>query len=248
MGVLALSRVVPSLIESMMSTFASVFTPEFTMLYAKNEMENLVKAIRRSIKILGIVVNVPIASLVVFGQVFFRLWVPTQDARLIQIMKIVSFFAFVFAGATNSLFSVFIVTNRLRTNSLLVLLTGALNVVIVIFLLKFTELGLLAIAGVSTILITLRNLSFTVPYGAIYIGLPWSTFFPEVGKSVAGFMLISAMGLLIKEVATVNSWLSLIVAVLVTSSAGLLINLFVLLNASERRRAFEILKKGLPGS
>ncbi len=248
MGVLALSRVVPSLIESMMSTFASVFTPEFTMLYAKNEMENLVKAIRRSIKILGIVVNVPIASLVVFGQVFFRLWVPTQDARLLQILSIVSVFAFVFAGATNSLFSVFIVTNRLRTNSLLVLLTGALNVVIVIFLLKFTELGLLAIAGVSTILITLRNLSFTVPYGAIYIGLPWSTFFPEVGKSVAGFMLISAMGLLIKEAATVNSWLSLIVAVLVTSSAGLLINLFVLLNASERRRAFEILKKGLPGS
>jgi len=243
MGVLALSRVIPSLIESMMAAFASVFTPEFTMLYAKNEMKNLTGAIRRSIKILGLVVNVPVAVLIAFGQVFFRLWVPTQDAGLLHILSVISVFAFVFAGATNSLFSVFIVTNRLRTNSLLVLLTGLLNVVIVILLLKYTELGLLAIAGVSTILITIRNLAFTVPFGAIYIGLPWHSFFPEVGKSVAGFSVIMVLGLLIQKAATIDSWYSLLIAAFVTSAAGFAFNLLVLLNASERRRAFDIVKK-----
>ncbi len=245
MGVLALSKTIPTFIESLVATMASVFSPEFTMLYARNEKAELEKAIRRSIKILGMLVNIPIAILVAFGPAFFRLWVPSQDARLLQTLSVIAVFAFVFAGATNSFFSLFIVTNRVKANSLLVLLTGILNVAIVLVLLKFTELGLLAIAGISTILITVRNLAFTVPYGAICIGLPWPTFFPEVGKSVAGFAMVSIIGLAVRNAASLDSWLTLALATGITALVGFILNLYVLLNPRERSRFFDLVKKGL---
>lgn len=243
MGVLALSRTIPMFIESMVSSLASVFSPEFTMLYAQGDSLNLVKSIIRSIKILGIIVNIPIALIMIYGKDFYKLWVPSQNAQLLHILSIIGISAYVFSGATNSIFSIFIVTNKLRTNSLLVLLTGFLNVVIVIFLVKYVGFGLITIAGVSSVLISVRNLSFTVPYGAKYLDLSWKTFFPYVGKSVVGFILITFLGYFIKRVFTIDSWFTLLGVSLLTALIGFILNLMILLNRYERNQIYEIFKR-----
>ena len=247
MGVLALSRIIPTFIESMVSSLASVFAPEFTMLYAQNDTTSLVKSIKRSIKILGITVNIPIAILFSFGPIFFKLWVPSQDAHLLHLLSMISVFAYVFSGATNSFFGVFLVTNNLRTNSLLVLLTGLLNVLTVFVLLKITNLGLYAIAGISTIFITVRNLTFTIPFGAKYIGLPWYTFFPDVIKSVTSFSILAILGYSIQKIVTIDSWASLLVFSLLLGMVGVVINFYMLLSLNERSQIYSILKRKIFG-
>lgn len=234
MGTLALSKTIPTLIVTLVGVIASVFIPDFTILYSKEKTDELVKSIKQSMKILGIIINIPIAVLVVFGEDFYRLWVPNQDPKLLQVLSIIAILTLVISGPINSLYGVFTVTNRLKTNALVLVLTGVVNVVVVFVLLKSTNLGIYAIAGVSTVLGIIRNLVFTAPYGAKYLGLKWTTFYPEVVKSVIAFCFITALGLLVDSIISVNSWISFFSVAAITGVLGLLLNSMIILKKQER--------------
>ena len=119
------------------------------------------------------------------------------------------------------------------------------NVGIVFVLLKTTTLGLYAIAGVSSLLSIVRNLIYTVPCGAKYIGCPWHTFYPEIGKSVLSVTVVGCIGFVIKGVFNVQSWQSLCFGAMATAFVGLLLNYLLVLNGNERKYIRGKLKKRL---
>jgi len=140
---------------------------------------------------------------------------------------------------------VFTVTNRLKTNAILLVLTGVLNIGIVFVLLKVTNLGIYAIAGVSTVLSIGRNLGFTAPFGAKYLGLPWYTFFPEIFKSIMSFVVATVIGFSITYFRVVDSWVALFIFGGLTGLLSLAINIMVILNKQERNYLINIIKQRL---
>lgn len=244
MGVLAVASTIPTLILLLIGVIAGVFMPDFTILYAQKKMEELIISIKRSMKILGIIINIPVAIIVAFGQEFFSLWVPTQDANLLQSLAIISLLIVVISGPINSLYGVFTVTNKLKLNAIVLVTTGVLNIIIVYILLQTTNFGIYAIVGVSVAIGIIRNLIFTAPFGAKYLGLKWNTFFPEIIKSVIGFILITIIGLMFSYFFTIQTWLAFCVFAGLTAFLGVLINMMTLLSKSERRYFIEKLKRG----
>ena len=103
MGIMSLSKTVPSLISGILSSIVGVFSPDFTILYAQNNKEELLNSIHRSMKIMGAFINVPIVILIVCGEEFFRLWQPTQDAQLLQQLFILNIGCLIFSGGINCL-------------------------------------------------------------------------------------------------------------------------------------------------
>lgn len=235
MGKLALAKTLPTLIVSLVVVMTGVFVPDFTILYATKKTEDLVTSIKTSMKILGIVVNVPVAMLVVFGKELFMLWVPNQDYRVLHILSIISIITIVISGPINSIYCIFTVTNKLKTNAWILLSTGVINIIVVIILLSTTSYGVYIIAGVSTIMGIVRNLVFTVPFGAKYLGLKWTSFYPEVFKSVIGTMIIIAIGCCVNYIVSIESWGSLFVCGGITSIIGVVVNLILILNREERK-------------
>jgi len=242
MGTLAIAKTFPSLTISLVGIIAGVFMPDFTRLFALNKSEDLLKAIKNSMKLLGIVISLPLAILVSFGYDFFSLWVPTQDARLLQILSILTIATIIVSGPINSIYGIFTVTNKLKANSMILIFTGLLNVAIVFILLKTTSLGLYAVAGVSSVLGILRNLFFTAPFGAKYLDLKWYTFFPEIAKAVIAFLIASSIGLSINYFFDVNDWFGLFLFAGITAILGLLVNTFVILDKQEREHAIYLIK------
>jgi O-antigen/teichoic acid export membrane protein len=234
MGILALAKMVPNHITTMVVTISAVFTPEFTIYYAQGRKKELVVALKRSMKILGIIANMPIAILVAYGYQFFSLWVPGQDARLLQILSVITVGAMVISGPINSIYGIFTVTNRLRVNALLLVFSGLLNIVVVIFLVQNTNWGLFAVAGVSTVLNLLRNLLFTAPFGARYLDLPWNTFFPEIARGILAFLVVIVIGLGMEQLIPGTNWSGLVLSVAATAGLGLVANAFLMLTRSER--------------
>ncbi|MDF2608472.1 MAG: Na+-driven multidrug efflux pump, partial [Bacillales bacterium] len=135
----------------------------------------------------------------------------------------------------NSIYGVFTVTNKLKTNAIVLLTTGVLNVAIVFLLVRTTNLGIYAIAGVSTVLSIIRNLVFTVPYGAKYLGLKWTTFYPEVFKSILGFIIITGLGFSINHLVEIESFVSFFLFAGLTGVVGLVLNSLIVLSNSERK-------------
>ena len=132
--------------------------------------------------------------------------------------------------------------NKLKLNSILVLVNGLINIVLVAILLKFTNLGIFAIAGVSSLTLIIKSLVFVVPYGAKCLGLKWNTFFAEVFKCVL-YVAISVVfsGLIISFI-NLSSWFGLIMKASIVLILSLLIGFLLFLNRNEKRIIIERIK------
>ncbi|MEQ8154209.1 MAG: oligosaccharide flippase family protein [Clostridiaceae bacterium] len=245
MGILAIAKMVPNMINNILNTMISTFIPNLTELYAQNRKQELVKYIKQSMKIIGMLINIPIAGLIAYGDVLFTLWFPKQDAHLLQILSIMTIFPWAIMGQATIIHNVFTIVNKIKLNSILVCLTGLLNVLVVFILLKTTTLGLFAIAGVSSIFSIIRNLVYTVPFGAIYIKCKWYTFFSEIIKSVLSVTTVSIVGCLLKTLMPTYSWLNLFLFAALTTIFGLIFNCMLVLNKNDRIFLYGLIIKKL---
>ena len=100
-------------------------------------------------------------------------------------------------------------------------------------LLKTTNLGIYAVAGVSTILNIIRAIVFAAPYGAKLLNLKWYTFFPDIIKSVLSVIILSILFYVTKIIMPVNSWFNLIISGGVAGTLGFILNIFLFLNKED---------------
>lgn len=245
MGVLSISGTVSAIIHSVLMSVASVFDPDLTKGFANKSHDQMMKTLSQSIKILGILIAVPLAGLAVFGDIFYKLWMPMQDARELQILSVLKVMTLVFTGSTASIHEIFIVTNKLKLKTMVSLITAILSFCITLILVNTTELGLYAVAGVSTSLGILQNYCFTFLYAAKIMKQKWDTFYRLSLRSVFCFCLNSLIFLIIKNLVVVNNWFVFIIVCILCGILGLLANAYIVLKKSERAIFFNKIKSKL---
>lgn len=247
MGILSLAKTVPNLIYSLMGSIVGVFTPDFTIMYAQKKFKELVAEVKQSMKIMGVVTNLPVVILIVCGKDFFKLWQPTQNPEQLQLLSIITVACLIFSGSVNCLYNIFTVVNKLKLNSIIVLIHGVLSTIIVFILLKSTSFGIYAVAGVSTTLGILRILAFTVPYGARCLGQKWYTFYIDVFKPVLFTILASGVCVCVLKNYPSGGWLLLCGKSIITVTISVLIGYYAIFSKRERNvvssRIIEKLKK-----
>lgn len=242
MGTLALAKTVPLFITTTMGVFAGVFMPQFTILFAQNDHDGLIISVKKSMKIMSVILSLPISLLVVFGDIFYSLWVPNEDSTYLQILSIITVATTIIAGSINCIYNIFTVTNKLKANALWVIASGFLNIILVLMLLETTSYGLYIVAGVSTIISIIRNLAFTVPYGAKYLNVRWTTFYPEILKSILCVIVVTMLGLLLRYFINVESWFGLLLSCGLIGLLGLVSNCLLILNKNERMNIINVVK------
>jgi hypothetical protein len=184
---------------------------------------------------MGLLVNIPIALLFVYGKEFYVLWLPNSDFQSIYLLTSISLATIVVSGSLNPLYGVFTVTNRLKVNSISVILSGLIAFSISLVLLNFTNLGVYSIVISSGIVGILRNLVITLPLSAKYLGLKWHTFYIDLGKGLMTLFVALVVGIFIKSFFEISSWLILFFNFGATSLIAFVINLFIILTKSERQ-------------
>ena len=83
MGVLSISKTIPTAINGIVGNIVSIFSPNFTILYAQKKNDELLKNIKQSMKIMGVITNIPVIVLIICGKDFYALWQPTVDASVL---------------------------------------------------------------------------------------------------------------------------------------------------------------------
>ena len=233
-GDYALVKVIPNFMYSFLAMLSGTFMPNFNILYAKGEFERLKQELQKSIKIVGYIVCIPLGFLLVFAKEFFSLWVPSSDAGFLAGLSFLTIIPMIFGASINPVFGVFTITNKLKVPSLVLLGAGILNTAAIFILLKTTSLGIWAIPLVGAIQHALRNFFFSPTYAAYCLNLKWYTFYPNIFKCCVGLGITAIAGLLVKHCMPSNSWGLLIAqGVLVALIAGA-INMFIVLNKSDR--------------
>jgi len=236
MGILALSKMIPTMIQGLNWQIGITFAPQITIRYAKGDIDSIVPELRRACKISAIIGTIPLAGLVVFGKEFFTLWVPSQDADLLQTLSLLACFAFLIVSGIQPIGNVFVTVNKFKQAALAIIISGIINVVIVLACLKFTDLGLYAITGVNTIITIIRDIVYTAPFAARYLGIKWNALFFGFGYAITGSLIVSLIGFVVKLVVKPDRWLTFIACCAVTGIVGLLANAFLIFSKDERKR------------
>ena len=166
MGVLAISATLPAIIRSIFSSVSTSFTPDLTKLYAEHRYYEMSVEVKKSFRLMNLVLIVPLAGLTIFGADFYALWQPTQDANQLHILSTIKVFTLVFTAGLASVHEIFTIANKLKAQSLATLVSGICNIIAVLIIVNTTDLGIIAIAGVPVVMDLIRNFAFTIPYAS----------------------------------------------------------------------------------
>ena len=246
MGIISVSKTIPNTILNAFGTITSVFTPELTISYAKKDIEAMKHQLLFAVKLLGIFSALPIAILFAYGDVFYTLWVPEQNATLLHYLTCVSVLGLCISLPLEPLWNIFTVTNKVKNSSLFLFINSALTIIIVFILLNIFEnpiTRMFIIVGVSICFSIIRSLTFLPLYGAKCVNIKLTTFYPTIFKNLLVIAISTLISLGIKHLIEVNSWLTLIIAAILTCIISIIISTFITINKNDRIKIEEMIKR-----
>lgn len=238
MGVLSITKTIPMVILSVFALLSSCFAPEWTELYAKKQIDKLKDELLKSIRILGIFSSIPLTILYVYGDVFYKLWLPGEDNHLLYLLTIFSTIGMICALPQESLWNIFTITNKVKKSSLNLLYNSILIISIVfigIYFAKSDITKLFILASTRTIIGLIRVLTFLPIYGAKCLNLKRNTFYRPIIMNVLSILILSILSFIIKRFLLESTWSSLCISIMLTSIIGMIINSYLVLTSSDRK-------------
>ena len=236
MGLLSIANTVPHCIDNLITTIANIFTPRFTILYAKDNTDLLVEETKFSSKIMSFLMTAPLAGFIAFGNKFYTLWQPTKspdEITIIQILSVLVCISYLFTCHTRSLSSLFTVCNKLKASVLISLVCGVLTVIIVLLLIHFTPLGVYAIAGVSSVFIGLKAIVFVPLYAAHILKIKLTTYYRSIFRGWFCFAVVITMFIFINSFVHANSWISFLLLCVASGLAGYAVSVPLIFSRKE---------------
>lgn len=245
MSALSNAKYVPTAISGLMGTIVGVFSPQITIAYAKGDKKQLVEIIKSSNRIMIFMMSIPIAFVTAYGDIFFSLWLTERDPHEMHMLALLGMGVLYVSMSIQVLYHVFIITKKVKANSIVMIVSGVLSTTIVFILLETTNLGLYAIAGVSTVLGLLRNLIFTPIYASKCLELKWNTFYSDIFTGLLSIACISVVAFASRFVFTIDSYLSLIGVGIIVGIIALIMNFFIILKKDDRKLVLDkVLRRG----
>jgi len=236
MGVISLTLMIPNYVRQIFAQLSSSFAPQLTKDFAQNNLMKIQDEISKSIKIFSILVIPVLTVLFVYGDVFFSLWVPSQNAKLLQWLTIAGCSEFVINMPFESFWNVFTVTNKIKGSSIYFLVNSAVVFVIVVCCLSLcddTITKMYIIVAVRNVFSIIRGLFFLPIYSAHCLQLPWYTFYPRIIKPLSGILFTLALALCMRNIYLPLSWSAFILNSILVAIASLVVGVVLVLNRSE---------------
>ena len=162
---------------------------------------------------------------------------------MIQMLSILSLLPYIVSACNYSLFILDTVTNKLRRPVIATLSISILSTVTTILLLKYTNLGIYAVAGVSSIYWIFKVVIFNNINAAKNLRIKWNAFFGQFIKNSACLVLVMLIFQIIKMPFQINSWFKLAMVAIMAAIIGYIIAFIFLFSRQEKRNIKTIIMK-----
>lgn len=244
MGLVAVSKTIPSAIIQLATTVNNNFSPSITQSWAQGDTEGVMRELRMAMKISIVIVSVPIVTFCSIGVSFYSLWQPTLNPIVLTILSVLGCLSFMIFAGTQILYNVFTASNHLKVNSLSFVLMGVLNVGFVYLGLKYyPQYGMYIIVGTSTFLTIIRQLIIILPYTAKLLNQHWAIFYKDIVQTLVCCTLNGILSFLIIKLCPINGWLSFLFDGTVIALLATLLEGYLLLNKNERTKVLQLIRK-----
>lgn len=251
MNLLSYAKMIPTQLLSLIAMIAGTFAPMMTLAYGKNDMKAFVRETDFAIKLCGFLCSIPIIGLLVFGEDFFTLWLRSlsiDEVHEVAILSALTILPQFFSVYIYPLYSVNTITTKLKIPVLVSTMIGIANVIIVFVLVNTTELGVYAVAGVSSVLALGRILLFAPTYAAHSIRQPLHVFYKPLLRGMLNSLVIGTAFGLIRYMSDFTGWFDFILVCAFAAVIGYILSFFIVFERDERRRLKEKVLRRIGGS
>lgn len=246
MNLLSYAKMIPIQLTSLISMIAGLFAPQMTVAFASGDKQKFINETNFAIKICGFLCSVPIIGLIVFGENFFGLWLralTVEEVKIVTILSILTILPQLFSVYIYPLYTVNSVTTKLKTPVMVSLALGIVNVILVFVLVKITSWEIYAVAGVSSVISTVRILVFTPIYASHSIGAAFTTFYKPLMRGLLSNAIMVGIFCVIKGLFIIGNWRSFIMVCGLAGCVGYLIVFMTIFNQEEKKKAIDYFKK-----
>lgn len=246
MGQLSISKNFAAIFNNFVSVFTQAFRPTQLKAYCMGDFKKLINEFNISMKITASFCSIVFAGMVSLGYAFLNIWVPKQDITLIYNILLIILIGDVIGSITYPLTYTFIIVNKLKIPSLINIFNGIINVLSMVFLLKFTELGLYAIVITTAFLNIIIQFLIIPPLSCRYLGLSKKTFYPTTFRCIINCIFLTLIFSIIRiYFRNIDSWIKLIYSVVILGVIGIIISYFILFTSYERKQLLKKIKNKL---
>lgn len=249
MGIYSIAQTLPTYLQNLMYMICDISTPNLTICYANKRIDQVKEGLLFAIKMNSALLLVPLLGFWVFGEDFYRLWqysLNENDIHKIFVLSFLVLLPMISGVFIQPLLTVNTITARLRLPVIINIVMGVLNIIIEVILVKTTNLGIYAIAGVSSILLLLRNFLFYPIYSAKNLGLSAKTFYPII---IRGVLVASIIYLLLRVshgCVVIRDWFDLLVYAILFGMIFEIMAIILMLNRDERKNVIKrLFRKGV---
>ena len=245
MGILSITQIIPMMILGFFSMLSGNFAPEFTRLYAIKDYDGLKKELLRSVRLTGFFSCIPLSLLFAYGDIFYKLWLPAEDASLLYWLTCLGCFGMIFAIPQEPLWSIFTITNKVKESSINLFLNSvAIFATVLLFMIFCSDniIKLFILASVRTFYGSIRVTTFLPVYGATCLGLNKWLFFPTIMKNFINVSVVTAISILLKICFLNVSWTALFAGCIFTVAVGICVSMIILLTKCDRKYFVSLVK------
>ena len=127
----------------------------------------------------------------------------------------------------------------------MILISSIISIITTIVLTYFTPLGVYAIAGTSTIVLSIVNLFFVPLYAEHIIEVPIFTFLRTIFKNYVALSIIILFFYYFKQFLLLDSWIEFTISIGIIGSIGYILSGLILWNRKEKIHIYYLIKKRL---
>ena len=249
MGILSITTQIPFIILSVLGLFTSSFAPSLTKDFAKGNLNEMLNEVYKSIRILSISILVPIAILYIYGDVFYKLWMPTQNSLLLQKLTICGTFALLVTSPLEGFWNVFTVTNKIKGSSIFMIINSLvvfLTVLLGLFLTEDITTKMFIIAAVRSLFGVIRGIVFLPIYGAYCMNLKRTFFYKPIIKSLFGVLVTLGICWMLRLLYVPDNWLGFFMSSLLVALVSCSIGSILILTKNDKKFIMEkVIKRRL---
>ncbi len=244
LGCVSVTKTFVNLIISLIATISDVYVPKFLKAYAKDK-ESLNAEFLASTKLLGFCSCVIISVFLVYCQTFYELWLPGEDAVLMRNLTYISLASIFVSGPVYSMFSIYTVINKVRPMAVASLIMSVMSTATVFLLLKFTDFGVYAIVGVSSIYGAVKNLTYNMFCLRKYAGINLKKSYGVILKNIAIVLICMAVNGYVKSFFTITSIVNMAMYIVIAVAISATIFFLLGIGNKDKKALFELAKTKL---
>lgn len=227
MGQVSIVKTIVSIFSNLYQMVCQPFEPILLKNYAGGDKAELIINLKTAMKISGLISNLAFAGVVGFGLNYYYLWVPNQDCELLYKLTIIAVATSIFEGAIYPLYYIYTLTVKNKIPCILTIVGGALNVIGMYYLIKYTSLSIYAIFITTAIIMLIINGITNPIYMSYCLKVKWYTFYPELIKHVLSCGILTLLFVISSKLFVPCTWIRFVFGGIFTALIGILLHFII---------------------